>query len=273
MEMIRRRAAIGLSLVLALVLCAVAAPNATALKGTTGFTCVKTTKDAQFSDEHCTKAKGGGEGWKHEEIALGTKTALSVSTTETGSKTIPVKFEGQFEEEPISIEAGEANSCAGGTTLKNSETVPMKAFGEICVDFTSLTVKEPANCVVKSGKIRVQGEWDSKTEFDKDFNTIMYLELKQKIPPPDFAEFTLVNKEGKACSLNEKAIHVQGTVRANVTMSNTSEGPTLQITEKEAQKNLHIEGNPVNLSATLTVRMEPVVGQESNPVVMTTTDK
>ena len=85
-QMIGRRATVGLSLLCALAFCAFAAQSASAAKAvnTTAFTCVEgATKD--FSDAHCdTKVTAGTGQYGHVVIPQGTTTEVVGENTTTG---------------------------------------------------------------------------------------------------------------------------------------------------------------------------------------------
>src|ERR1700704_6916600 len=89
MKTTTRRTAVGLALICALFLCALAAQSASAAEGknTTAFTCVEGgTKD--FSDAHCDSSVAAGTGkFGHVAIAVGTPTAISVTNAKTKNNT------------------------------------------------------------------------------------------------------------------------------------------------------------------------------------------
>src|SRR4029453_13229581 len=85
-EMTGRNAIVGLSLLCALVFCALAAPGAMAVNGTTAYEC-KPVKEGKtgFTDEHCTKAAEAGKAsFEHVLIPEGS-TSVSITNNETGA--------------------------------------------------------------------------------------------------------------------------------------------------------------------------------------------
>jgi hypothetical protein len=269
-----RRALGGLSLVCALALCALAAPNAMALKGTTAYTCVHVTEAAAFEDEHCTKDAEGGEGWIHAEIEPGAaETKLAVSNNETGSKNVTAKLSTEVKGEKVAIDSGAAKSCAEKTMVMNRETAFKKMYveGFYCVEFFNNVVKEPANCVVDK-VITVQGPYETRVELNGKKEEEMWVLFKPFILSP-FTQFTLADKEGKKCSLNGQKVTIEGTARSNVSTSELIEGSTVKFTAAETEKTLTTsEGKVVKFEATLTPRMTAVGGQDANPVSLTTTE-
>lgn len=135
----RRRGLVGLSLLCALAFCAIAAQSASA-KGTTAFTCAQTEKEAGFSDAHCTKA-GSGSGYKHQAIATGEKTTITLTNQKTASETtavtpaiIKIHF-GPMEGELQCL------GVSGEGTLTNNETGgKMSVSGTIATTFSECTV-------------------------------------------------------------------------------------------------------------------------------------
>ena len=85
--MIGRKAAVGLALLCALVFCAFAASSASAVKGTTAFTCAPVVGGAGFSDAHCKTAVTKNATFKHDAIAENTTTKTHITNEKTNATT------------------------------------------------------------------------------------------------------------------------------------------------------------------------------------------
>src|SRR5689334_16146452 len=82
MNTMARRSAVGLSLICALVFCALSAQSASAAEGknTTAFECVKGGGAKDFSDAHCDNNVGAGKGeYGHVVLTLNEKVSISIS--------------------------------------------------------------------------------------------------------------------------------------------------------------------------------------------------
>jgi hypothetical protein len=263
-----RRAIVGLALLCALVVSAVTAPSAMALKGTTAFECKEVATGAEFEDEHCTKkAGGGGKGWKHEKINAG-QTLLTANNNITGAKVIRPGMSGTIEKKEFAVEASGFKTCANKAFLENKENgaKQMEVAGETCGEFTGVEVTKPAGCTVKGGVIKLNEKTKGKTVVKEvaEKKQEMFIEFT----PPEAKPFATFTFEGATCELKGVTAEVTGTAKANVTTSETLfDGPTLTFTA--VNSTLKVGGNAAFFDATFTVRMQP--GAEEPPVVLTTT--
>lgn len=156
--MIRQKTLIGVCMICALFVSAVAAQSASAV-GTTGFTCKekKEPGGAGFSDAHCKSEVSSGAKFEHVAIPEGTETEGRVSNEKTASETtastiavLTSSISGVQVELQATSTLGEAN----GTNKKT-------AGGEMFIEgtgkttYTGVTVIKPAgkSCVVKGGTI------------------------------------------------------------------------------------------------------------------------
>ncbi len=272
--MIRPRAAVGLLLLCALAVSAYAAPGASALQGTTAFTCEPAKGGAGFSDEHCEKAVGSGATFKHSAIKPGVSTQLSISNNETLSKVSTQKIYTIFLGEEIDLDAGGFASCINKTSLENKENgaKQMEAAGEFCGEFFNVVPKKPGGgCKVKKGVVKVTEKSTIKTVVEKAGEAEkMYVEIAAPAGKP------LMTFEFEGCGvaeLNNVPIEITGSARANVT-TNTKQldGPTLEFLTAETENTLKVGANVAKYEGTLTMRMLAEVGKEVNPVTTTTTE-
>lgn len=132
--MTRRRTIVGLCILCALFISAIAAHGASAA-GTTAYTC-KDTGTAGFSDAHCTEASPAGP-YSHVAIANNTTTEL------TGSAAGVLRFKATIG--GISTELVASTFDAAGWMENREEVNEMYAFGEGTGTFTNVTVASPAN--------------------------------------------------------------------------------------------------------------------------------
>jgi hypothetical protein len=272
--MIGRRAVVGLSLLCALVLCALAAPGAMALKGTTAFICKPEpkaeSKTKGFEDEHCTKSvEGTNATWVHTE--LGAVSQLTVSNLETESKVVFPKFKSTVSGVEVELEAGGAEWCVEKTSVKNKETEKkqMEAAGEGCAKFYNVVVVKPTKCSVKNEEISLEeGTAGKSVVKETEGKSEMFIEFTAG-KTERFAEISL---EGAECALKGTAIKVTGTAKANKTTEEGKlDGPTVRFTTAETEKTLKVGASAAKFEATTTVRTLPGVGQEEDPLALTTT--
>jgi hypothetical protein len=262
-----RRAVIGLSLLSTLVFCAFAAPNATAVLGTTAFKCVKT--DAvgeEFSDEHCTSPQQGKAGFTQMQITPNTEAKITVNNSVTGSEVFSSKLRGVVSEKEFELEAGSFHSCVGKTTVENRKPgVQGEAVGKFCGEFSTVKVNKPAKCEIEKGIVKLLENGTGKTvvkEVEKKQE--MYIEF---IPPAEksFAEFTFAGGE---CALKATKVSVTGSAKANVTTNESqTDGATLNFTTAQTGKTLKAGGNKAEFEGVFTPRE---VSAEAPPVVLTT---
>jgi hypothetical protein len=278
-----RRAIVGLTLLCALVFAAFAAPNAmAALKGTTAYTCVKEDNPPEqakgFEDEHCLKATSGDAvKWVHEEIGL-TTTLLTVENDET-SKAVPAKLVFSVEGTEVELEAQTFFSCGGHTSVQNKQNgEKMEVLSpEFCGEFSEVSVKKAAGCVVKGGIVLLpnaggeRGTAKGIVIENAKKEEEMYVEFKPAEGKP-FATFT-VEKCEKA-GLN-KTYKVEGTAKANVSVNAATDGPTLKFTAAQTGPTLKVVSGELKtegkFSGTFTARMAFETGKPKNPVTLTTT--
>jgi hypothetical protein len=276
-----RRAIIGLMLLCALVVSAFAAPNATALRGTTAYTCKPEPKPTEFTfgfeDEHCDKAILGTKAkWVHEEIKPGTTTKVTATNNETGGANSVPGLRFTSEGEVVEILAAGFSTCKEKTTLKNSvfgEKEQMIASGEFCGEFTSLEVTSPSKeCKVKGGIIQLNAA--------ADWRSLVLVvggkeEMSFTVSQPTGKPFTTFELEKCPNKNLNKSYSVEGTtVQANVsTEVNSFIGATIKFETKKTGEALKVGGAKAEFSGIFTPRMVPEFKAESNPIALETTEK
>jgi hypothetical protein len=268
-EMIGRRAIVGLSLLCALMFSAMAVQSAIAATKsvrTTAFTCKKeATKKFRFSDEDCTKESATKEGqFEHVEIAKGTTTSLFVGQSGASPKLIGEAFGVKAEVECSfsNIEPTIHNVESGGAEKKHTVT------GEVFAEFkTFCSVTNLPNCKVEEPiKITVSEYEGVEGEVAKGGAKEMGVAIRP-IGTTTFATLKFSSKEGKFCPLPAEA-KVTGTVVATGVGSGETpiySGAKAVITRAMTEETLKFAGNPASFALESTVSQ--FVG---NPIALTT---
>jgi len=268
-----RKAIAGLSLLCALVFCALAAPGAMALNGTTAYECkpVKAGKTG-FTDEHCTKAAEPGKAsFEHVLIPEGS-TAVAITNNETGATYPVVRLRGELAGVKVELEAKKFTSCKE-STIENKENAKkqMEVAGKGCGEFSEITTLKPAKCSVKS--IALKAGLIGTTEVVEKKEEAPHFTGTGYRPPPEgggegvFASFTL---EGSECFIKGLTLEVKGSVKASMPTEGVGHGPTLKFTTAETEKTLSIGGKSAAFEGTFTMRMQPGEKGE-NPISLTLT--
>jgi len=274
-----RGAIAGLSLLCVLALCAFAAPSATALEGTTAFTCKPEPKPTEltkgFEDEHCNKAAQGSKvKFIHKEIAEAVKTQLLVTNNETAAKTVTAKLKTTVEKKEFAAQAEAFTTCEGKKTTVANLVFEEEMFtgGIFCGEYTKVTVTEPKNCSVLNNTIKLtdEGIWISEVKENPLTEKVeMWLEFKPPAGKP-FATFEITG--GKECPLDKKVVELTGTVETTGTFSTSPlDGATLKFNTKTSGETLKAGAEEAKFEGTFTPRMLLEGEGETNPIVLTTT--
>jgi hypothetical protein len=240
--MIGRKAAIGMALLCALVFCAFSASSASAIAGTTSFTCVKVEVGAQFKDAHC-KESGTGAGFAHKEIAENTTTKTHITNEKTNATTtehtvLALKAEKQPLVGETEITCTKVLGHGDLTNTKNAVTKEHTITGsKITLHYRECKFVKPGFCKVKGGTILAEkirattaGQGDSI-----------------KFEPEEGTTFVTIEAEGFGCPAK---LPVEGTVTAK------TNGATIEFdhTEITGAKSLTVNKQPAGLSGKATVR-------------------
>ena len=156
-----RRTSIGLCLLCALAVSAFAAQSASAITGTTAFTCKKkaTEGGAGFSAAHCRggDAVASGAKYEHATIEQGLTTELSGTNANTASGTTAAsEIKLRNTQAGVDYEiVGSKVSGVGSVTNAKTEAGEHYVHGTAVVTFEGLTVTKPSGkgCKVKEAKI------------------------------------------------------------------------------------------------------------------------
>jgi len=265
-QMIGRRAVIGLSLLSALAFSAVAATGAMAeTKTATAFTCVKNAEPggAGFSKEHCAEgdAVASGAQFKHVEIPVGKGTLIQATNEKTGSETTA----------PTNAAM---NATVGGlkatvTCKKVTVTGEIENFEDPVTKAMDIKgrkgVIKGTECVLSGALATIEGckvvKGEIQTNELSGTSLVNTMEGESTGPGGVFATISL---EGcKTKELNEKGITVSGSSRA------IADGATGETTVASTS-GLKAAGQAASLTSKVTARMISDKGVLESPVSGTT---
>jgi hypothetical protein len=258
---------LGLMTACVLTFCSVAAPSASATKGTTAFTCEKVKSGAEFSDEHCTKS-GSGEGWAHKGIAVETATEVSFSNEKTAGSTteaLPTDFHFTLAGVTVTISCSIWGGLAHVLTSKPPLTPSQAVFTALALAVKSCKVTKPLKCSIKGGEANLFEGGQAKTVVKQ--NAAKEEEMYVEFVPAEGKPVATFTFEGSECALKGISVELKGTAKANVSTSQTQlDGPILKFVPAQTEKTLTLGGKAASLEGSLTVRMA-----EGGPIALTTT--
>jgi hypothetical protein len=271
--MFGRRALAGLSLLSALLFCALVAQGASAAesKNTTAVTCVSV-ENGFFEDAHCdTKLPSATGKFEHAAIANGTETEIHITNEKTAEKTTKptaATLKGILGGVELQIECTKVVTDATNKSfVRNTEPVAKehKVDGTAAVIFEGCTAKKPANCTV--AKITTSSKFIGVDGVGAEKNT-MGLEFKPDVGT-NFASFTL---EGEKCALKGKAIEVKGSMIATGAPNPKEKysGATIKFEPGNEMEKLEIGEKAAEFTATFTTSSVGSCGETENPIALTT---
>jgi hypothetical protein len=257
--MTRRRSVVGLTVLCALVLSAVAAQGAQAERGQTAFTCASTTGGGLgFSDAHCDHAVSTGATFEHKSIAAGSETNITLTDDATQAKlTLTGPLHG------INGVTVTCQKVAGKGAMENvavNANGVMEAKGEVAVNFSECATT-PATCTV-----------EEPIELEARAHTVQTSDgMGLKFEPLVGAgEFTDLAFHGSSCALRFfPSIPVDGNVIATAGGEPNGRGATAWFLKDEAgrvaMEELTVGGEPAHFENVITTK-----GPNGNPLVLTT---
>lgn len=279
--MIGRRAIAGLSLLSALLFCALAAQGASAAahtsKNTTAVTCVKGGGKLDFKDAHCDETTIAGKGVYGHEPLSGNPTTLEVTNEKTKNATTehtPAVLKGELLKAKLEItctkvksttEVGSKKSVIenGGTGTEHIVT------GTVIVDFEECKVLLPEKCNVKE-PIEVKSQFKGVDELNAD-KLGMGVEF---VPDNEAGIFVEITLEGAECGLKGTTFQVKGSIIGTGTPGDNAKesGATTIFKEKNAEdQKLTIGGKPAEFIGAFTSRMHTGTGTGEAIALTTTT--
>jgi hypothetical protein len=285
--MIHRRSIIGLCLLCALGISAIAARSASAaLSGTTAFTCAPVTPKAEtkgFSDAHCKGAVSTNANFEHVAIANDTTTELNVSNGTTGATTAPFILTATVAGATLELEGSKVSGT--GTIHNQLEGEEHQATGTAQLKFEGVKVKKPLTgegvpkCVVKTDNVGVKG---AEGVIDGTFiattkgqgDGLKFEPDKASLDEP-FATFWIEQNPAtaeKCPAALVKKWEIIGSVKAT-----TIEGATFSFTIADTQTTqgtLRVgstEGPKAGIAGTITLSARANSGEAYKPLSLTTT--
>jgi hypothetical protein len=237
-----RKTSIGLCLLCALAVSAFAAQSASAITGTTAFTCKKTAKGGVgFSAAHCATgdAVASGASFEHVAIEEGLKTELSGTNANTASGTTAagqIKLKNNLSGIEYEIVAAKVSGI-GSVTNQKAANGEHYVHGTAVVVFEEVVITKPAGKGCKVGEAKIESNLLAATSQGQG-DTL-------KFQPAEGTALTSYNIEG--CSvggLNGKQT-VTGSINCplnGATITCTHTNTTEQGTLKEGGSKSGIEG-------------------------------
>jgi hypothetical protein len=257
-----RSAAIGLSVLSAILICALGAQSASAAKAvkTTAFTCVKGAGEKDFKDEHCDENVGKEKGeYGHVAIEAGKPTEVELTNekvTESTKKSESAVLKSKVGGAKVTIECTVAKGK--GTFVNEEIEKTHTGSGSGTAEMSSCTVKELAKCIVAEPIVAgasggpVEGLGAEKNE--------MGAELIGSGAEETFATIEFKNKGAETCAVNGKSFPVKGSVittsgpTTESPQTGKSTGATAVYTPKNSMQKLKLGPENAEFSLIATVR-------------------
>jgi hypothetical protein len=282
-----RRSIIGLCLLCALGISAIAAQSASAVfTGTTAFTCAAVTPKAEtkgFSDAHCKSAVSTNAAFEHVAIANDETTELNVSNETTGGVKAPFILTATVAGATLELEGAKVSGT--GTIHNHLEGEEHQATGTATIKFEEVKVKKPLTaggvpkCVVKTDNAGVPGAEgvvdavvNSTTKGQGD--ALLFEPDKPKADEP-FSSFWIEQNPAtaeKCPAALVKKWDIIGSIKAT-----KIEGATFSFTIADTQTTqgtLRVgstEGPKAGIEGTITLSARANSGESYTPLSLTTT--
>jgi hypothetical protein len=278
--MIRSKAIAAISVLCALLLCAIGASGASAAtSGTTAFTCAPNLESkGTFKDAHCKEAAAGNGQFTHKAISTNptgfTFSGEEVGTTEEAHATLKSTLGG------VKSEITCTKTHGHGTLENKLEGEKHSVIGTGTIDFTECKMPKPVNAEGKE-RCRVAGE---TIKFEaKSTTTEKGAEMGALFSPKEGKTFLAINFEngpGGGCPVAGKSVNVTGTAEATVAGLPEGHGATAVFTnamtkgakcETAEQTGICLGGQSAEAAGTATFRMLATTeGAPENPIALTT---
>lgn len=254
--MIGRKTIIGLAMLCALLVSALAAQGATA-SGTTAHTCKKAEKGTEgaktWKDEHCKEEASGQTGeYKHVEIPVNTKTNITGTDIDTGTHHTGAALKSTIAGSAIELVAKEVTGT--GTMENKLEGAEMLAHGEGTITYTGVTEKL-LGCIVTGYKNGVKGakeivETNTLTATTSPTATIGdKLKFQPKEAGAAFAEFELTE-----CIVGPLRVKVFGSVLGIPNGATTNTEHNTVTADKTLRLQNGTTGPLAGIAGTLTIK-------------------
>jgi hypothetical protein len=272
-----RRAIVGICMLCALIISAVAAQSAMAVSGTTAFTCVKDPAGT-LKGEHCLTG-GTGENYKHVEIAQDTTTEIEVTNAKTVNETKEASsqiFKATIAGVPLELKATGVSGTGTLTNKKDAATGEHYVTGTVTYKYTGVTVAKPEGkgCEVFTDKGPGEphgtlGEVDVHADFTttEQGDSIKFTPAASTGVGAPFATFNIT------CGGLVPALEGTWEVNGSITCKPTAPtGATIHCVHNEVTtaNTLKTKGVKAGLEGTITVKGRANSGEAYKPLSMTT---
>lgn len=215
---------IGIGVLCALVLAAVATASASAEQR--AYTCTTTASIHDYNDEHCVTNLGGDTGSRGHTLISATNTQFVVTNEETSAGTVtrqPFKFKGTLAGTTVEVECVEAE---GEGKLNNAGA--SVSITELIINYLKCKVTAPINkkCEVTGGTINTSkltattaGQPAGSLNFFSEAAQIASIPLsncEKGVPPPGNYPLTgsyVATVSGATASVTEAGVTTQGTLK------------------------------------------------------------
>lgn len=284
--MIGRRVTIALALLIALLCTAFAAQSASAVQGTTAFTCVEGGATKDFKDAHCDTPSAVGEGtFGHVEIGEGKTTELEITNAKTKngtSESTPATFTlkgpaGSVEVtcETVSGTSSNVNAAAGVDGLMANEGKELKVKFQSCKVKNKAAESYEKGCDVQE-PLELTGTSTTRVGLGPEKST-MGVEFKPGVDKEGkslpFVNLIFTHKGKEKCPLGTNTIPIDGTALATGSRGSnesvSSSGGTMVFTKEMTGETLKWGGFQALFEGTMTLS----VSGKGNPITFTTTSK
>lgn len=264
-----RRAILGLCVLCTFALSAVAAQNASAVTGTTLFTCNAVAEGAEttkgFKDAHCTEPVGNGTTggkqvkFEHVESAQDTTTELKGTTINTAGASTPTTLKATISGINVEIRAELSHLIEGSVTNKKDATTGEHYFeGSAKTKDTNTIVISPAGkgCVIKGGEI----------ETNKLKLTTLGQGMTIKVEPAAGAVLSEFTIEGCSIAALNGVYKLEGSYKC------VPNGATETCSETEitAQGTLKLRGQKAGIDSVYTTEAKDPIDLTFKPISNTT---
>lgn len=139
----RRRAILALSALCALLVSAIVAQGASAITGTTAFTCKETGAGGSFTKAHCKGGDAGSGNFSHVAVAQDTSTEVEVSNETTGGARTPLKMKSTIGGVAVTLQAATINQKVASIENKVSASGEHYVRGVDMIAVSEVTVSVP----------------------------------------------------------------------------------------------------------------------------------
>ncbi|HEX6666706.1 MAG TPA: hypothetical protein VF081_08950 [Solirubrobacterales bacterium] len=272
-----RRAIVGLCMLCALLVSAFAAQSASAITGTTAFTCSEAAAVKDRVGAHCLNIEGEKK-FGHVAIAENTTTELEGTNANTATNTTTSRI-GKLRETiggvPLELQA---TGVGGSGTMENKKTAGGEHYaeGSGTITFTGVTVTEPAGRGCKVFTHKEDGSGDPGEEGAEGI--VHTLPLKATTEGQgDSLKFTPVVGEKFAnfwITCTTKLAAIEGTWSCTGSVKGVPNGATTEFTHATVttENTLKCRGSKAGIDGALTLKgKDPkIVGDTFKPIAATT---